>query len=104
MTADETTAVTDLTARQLLDLLERREVSALDVIDAQIARIEAIDPQLNAIPTRTFERAREEARASDARRARGESLGPLEGLPVAFKDLQPTAGVRTTMGSRVLAD
>ena len=104
MTAEETTAVTDLTARELLDLLERREVSASDVIDAQIARIEAVDPQLNAIPTRTFERAREEARASDARRARGESLGPLEGLPVAFKDLQPTAGVRTTMGSRVLAD
>jgi amidase len=104
MTAEETTRVTDPTARELLDLLERREVSARDVIDAHIARIEALDPTLNAIPTRSFERAREEARVSDARRARKEPLPPLEGLPVAFKDLQPTAGIRTTMGSRVLAD
>jgi amidase len=103
MTA-EATNLTQLTARGLLSALEQGEASTLDVIDAHIARIEAVDAQLNAIPTRTFERAREEARASDARRARGEALGALEGLPVAFKDLQPTAGVRTTMGSRVLAD
>ena len=103
MTA-EGIGLTDRTALELLDVLDRREASALEVVDAHIARIEAVDRVLNAIPTRTFERARDEARASDARRARREPLGPLEGLPVAFKDLQPTAGVRTTMGSRVLAE
>jgi len=100
----EATKLTELSARELLAVLGRQEANALDVTDAHIARIETVDARLNAIPTRTFERAREEARASDARRARGEPLGPLDGLPVAFKDLQPTAGVRTTMGSRVLAD
>ncbi len=103
MTA-EGIGLTDRTALELLDVLDRREASALEVVDAHIARIEAVDRVLNAIPTRTFDRARDEARASDARRARREPLGPLEGLPVAFKDLQPTAGVRTTMGSRVLAE
>ena len=103
MTA-EGIGLTDRTALELLDVLDRREASALEVVDAHIARIEVVDRVLNAIPTRTFERARDEARASDARRARREPLGPLEGLPVAFKDLQPTAGVRTTMGSRVLAE
>jgi amidase len=91
-------------ATELLELLGRRDLSAEELLEAHIERIERLDGRLNAIPTRSFDRARVEAIASDARRARGEPLRPLEGLPVAFKDLQPTAGIRTTMGTRALAD
>jgi amidase len=91
-------------ATELLALLDRRELSAAELLEAHLARIERLDHVLNAIPTRTFERARTEAIASDERRGGGAPVGPLEGLPVAFKDLQPTAGTRTTMGSRTLAD
>src|ERR1700757_3002025 len=84
-------------------LLRRREVSARDVVSAHIARIEAFDPDINAVVTRTFEAAMD--RAADAARAAagGSVLGLLHGLPVAHKDLAETAGVRTTYGSPLFA-
>jgi amidase len=84
-------------------LLERRELSAREVIEASLRQIEAKNPSLNAVVT-LDPRAIDEARALDERRARGERPGPLHGLPVGIKDVTPVAGVRTTYGSPLYAD
>jgi amidase len=84
-------------------MLRRREVSARDVVSAHIARIEAFDPVINAIVTRTFDAAMSRAAAADEAIAGGRVLGLLHGLPVAHKDLADTAGVRTTYGSPLFA-
>lgn len=91
-------------AGELADALRRREVSAREVLEAHLERIDRINPKVNAIVTLVAERARDEARAADERAARGEPLGPLHGLPVAHKDTHLTAGIRTTFGSRALQD
>lgn len=99
--------MTELWRRRAVDLaamLAAGEVSAREVLDAHIARIEAVDPTVNAIVTRAYERAAADAARADAAHARGESLGVLHGLPIAHKDLADTAGIRTTMGSPLLAD
>jgi amidase len=98
--------VSDLCLRSAIDLaglLRRREVSGREVLDAHIARIEAFDPAINAVVTRTFDAARATAAAADEAMARGRPLGLLHGLPVAHKDLFDTAGVRTTYGSPIFA-
>jgi amidase len=87
----------------LAGMLRSREVSARDVVSAHIARIEAFDPNINAVVTRTFEAAIARAADADEAAARGDSLGLLHGLPVAHKDLAETAGVRTTYGSPLFA-
>ena len=79
-------------------------MSAREVLDAHLARIGAVNPTVNAIVTLVAERAAADAAAADERQARGEALGPLHGLPVAHKDLNVTAGIRTTMGSPLFAD
>jgi amidase len=84
-------------------MLRRREVSAREVVSAHIARIEALDPVINAIVTRTFDAALARAAAAADAMASGRPLGLLHGLPVAHKDLADTAGVRTTYGSPVFA-
>ncbi|MCP5153169.1 MAG: amidase [Ectothiorhodospiraceae bacterium] len=92
-----------LTAVDAVAALERGEVSPVELIDAAAARIEAVEPHINALPTRCLERARDHARrlASQARPTEGPWLG---GLPVSIKDLNPVAGVRTTFGSPIYAD
>jgi amidase len=84
-------------------LLRARELSATELVEAHLDRIEAVNPAVNAIVTLVPELAREHARESDRRLAAGETR-PLEGLPVAHKDLALTAGIRTTMGSPIYAD
>jgi amidase len=99
-------SVTDLCLLDAVDLavmLRRRQVSAREVISAHIARIEAFDPVINAIVTRTFDAALARASAADDAIARGVPGGLLHGLPVAHKDLADTAGVRTTYGSPLFA-
>ncbi|MGH3407042.1 MAG: amidase [Streptosporangiaceae bacterium] len=88
----------------LAGLLRRGQVSAREVITAHIERIEAANPAINAIVTRTFDAALAKAAAADQALARGEPPGVLHGLPVAHKDLIETAGVRTTYGSPLYAD
>jgi amidase len=87
----------------LAGMLRSGELSARDVVSAHIARIEAFDPAINAVITRTFETALARAAQADEAVARGHSLGLLHGLPVAHKDLADTAGVRTTYGSPLFA-
>src|SRR5690606_25524436 len=95
-----------LTARAAVDLLKRREVTPTDLIDAAVARIEAVDGQVNALPIRCYERARERAlrlmgdSSDEVERAHP---GWLAGLPIAIKDLMDVAGVPTTYGSPVYA-
>ena len=93
-----------LAATELAGLLRRREISAVEVLEAHLARIEAVNPSINAIVTLVPEQALEEARRADRRATRGEALGALHGMPVAIKDLEETKGIRTTFGSPIYAD
>ena len=94
----------DLTAVELRRMLGERVVSAREVLAAHLARVERIDPAVNAIVTRTFDAAEDAARAADELAASGADLPTLHGLPTAHKDLLDTAGVRTTWGSTIFAD
>jgi amidase len=94
----------DMTARELALHIRQRDVTAVEVMEAHLRRIEQVNPLVNAIPTLLPERALDGAAAADAAQARGAKLGPLHGLPIAHKDLVPTAGIRTTRGSPIFAD
>ena len=93
-------------AARLARLIRTRKVSATEVMRAFIAQVERVNPRVNAIVTFLPERALKEARALDRRLAnrRTAGAGPLAGLPIAYKDLVATKGIRTTLGSRVYAD
>src|SRR5262245_41137754 len=94
-----------LTACEAADLLRRREISPLEMIDAAEARIETVEPAINAIPTRCFDRARAHARTIMAERGSHDgNADSLHGLPIVVKDLTPVQGVRWTDGSRIHAD
>ena len=81
-----------------------RRVSPAELTEACLARIEKVDPRLNAFVTVTAEVARAQAREATDEIAAGRYRGPLHGIPVAVKDLFATKGIRTTAGSRILAD
>ncbi len=91
-----------LSAREAVGLLRTGEVSPVEMVDAAAARIEAVDGDVNAMPTLCLEMAREQAKSLQT----PDDPGPgwLAGLPVAVKDLNEIAGVRTTYGSPVFAD
>lgn len=93
-----------LTATDLVRLLRQREVSAVEVVQAHLERIEAVNPAVNAIVTPTAQAALHQAAEADRLTLRGGALGPLHGLPVAHKDLQDTKDVRTTYGSPIYAE
>src|SRR5215475_12266472 len=95
-TAASATELWRLTARQAVDLLKRREIRPLDLVEASLARIAATDSAIHAMPTLCAERAKAEAASANAG-----SL--LAGLPIAVKDLEDVAGVRTTYGSPIYA-
>jgi aspartyl-tRNA(Asn)/glutamyl-tRNA(Gln) amidotransferase subunit A len=96
----------DLASVSALEVARRvqdRTLSAVEVTQAVLARVERLNPVLNAFITVTAEQALQEAARVDAALARGEAL-PLAGVPLAVKDLFATKGVRTTGGSKVLAE
>ena len=92
------------TARQMVAAIAAKEISARELLDLHLARIEATNPAVNAVVSLEPERAREQAEAADEATARGETPGPLHGLPFAFKDTHQVAGWRTTFGSPLMAD
>nr|MBA2441438.1 amidase [Rubrobacter sp.] len=92
------------TATELARRIRERELSAVEVMEAHLDRIERLNPSLNAIVTLVPERAMEGARAADEALASGADVGPLHGLPVAHKDLFPTEGIRTTYGSPIFRE
>jgi len=91
-------------ATELATMLRAREVSARELLDAHLDRIERLDPSVNAVVTRDADGARAAADAADAALAAGEDVGPLHGLPVAHKDTHATGGMRTTWGSPLHTD
>src|SRR6185436_15269177 len=93
------TEICSLSAVELARRVRARDLSARDVVGGYLKRIADINPRVNAIVTLVADRAMEHAAAADEAQARGEALGPLHGLPIAHKDLQPTRGIRTTFGS-----
>jgi aspartyl-tRNA(Asn)/glutamyl-tRNA(Gln) amidotransferase subunit A len=93
--------LTDLTLTEARDRLRAREISAVDLTEAYLGAIEALNPQLNAYVTVTAEGARAAAAAADRQLASGQG-GRLTGIPLGIKDLFCTAGVRTTAGSKIL--
>ncbi|MCI0552282.1 MAG: amidase, partial [Anaerolineae bacterium] len=93
-----------LPAIELLQLLYKKEISTREVLSAHLVQIERVNPKVNAIVTLVAEQALEEADRLDAAIMRGEIIGPLHGLPIAHKDLQPTRGIRTTYGSPIYRD
>jgi aspartyl-tRNA(Asn)/glutamyl-tRNA(Gln) amidotransferase subunit A len=93
-----------LDAAALAKAVRDGEASAREIVDAHLARIEALEPDVHAFITLTPELAREQADAVDRARANKESLGPLAGVPTAVKDIFCTDGVRTTAGSRILEE
>lgn len=96
-----TDSLCDASALTLLDLQRKREVSALDILDAHLARIDAVNPHVNALVTlNDTDALRQRAREIDGLWMRGEWQGPLHGLPVSQKDLTLTRSVRTTFGSK----
>jgi aspartyl-tRNA(Asn)/glutamyl-tRNA(Gln) amidotransferase subunit A len=96
------TELTRLTAAETAAAVAAGEASAVDVVDAHLARIAAVDPAVHAFLHVDADGAREAARRVDASRAAGETLGPLAGVPIALKDVLATKGVPTTCGSRIL--
>ena len=101
-------ATTDLcfmSAQDLAALIRTKKVSAREVMAAHLERINRINPTVNAIVARLDdEQCLALADGADARAAKGERLGPLHGLPIAFKDLQPAVGFPFTRGSTDLQE
>jgi amidase len=91
-------------ATELATMVRAREISARELIDAHLERIDRLNPALNAVVTLDPEGARAAADAADAVLASGVEVGPLHGLPVAHKDTHATGGMRTTWGSPLHAD
>jgi amidase len=92
-------------ARDLARLIRTRQLSAREVMRAHLDRIRRLNPRVNAIVAKLDdERCLALAEAADDRAARGEPLGPLHGLPIAFKDLQPARGFPYTRGSEIFRE
>ena len=98
------TEACDLTAIEARARIGAKRLSPVELAESCIARIEAVDHAVNAVVARDFERARAEARRAEAAVMAGAPLGPLHGLPVGVKDLEETAGLRTTYGSPLFRD
>lgn len=96
--------ISRLTIKDLSKLISSREISCLEVIDATIERIEKLNPKLNAFITVLDQSARKEAKHADSLIKQGKYLGPLHGIPISFKDLIYVKGVKSTSGSKILAD
>lgn len=91
-------------AVELATLLRSRQVSAVEVLEAHLERIDRLNPLVNAVVTIDEDGARRAAAEADRKLVAGEAIGPLHGLPISFKDTARTAGMRTTFGHPRHAD
>ena len=92
------TTITSLSAAEIARKIRAKELSAREVVDAQIRRIEEVNPLLNAVVIPLFEQARREADAADTAQLRGDPLGPLHGVPITIKEQFLVEGTATTFG------
>lgn len=90
-----------MTAAELASAVRKKLLSPLEIVEGLLARIEEINPRVNAYCTVAAEMALEAAKKAEAEVMRGRELGALHGVPVSIKDLTLTAGIRTTFGSKV---
>src|SRR5579863_356154 len=95
--------IVDLSIREAGTLLAQRDLSATDLVEATLRRIEETEPVVHAYALVLAEQARAAARAADADIAGGRYRGPLHGIPIGVKDLCYTRGIPTAAGSRALA-
>ena len=104
--ASSTNELVEMTATEVVGLLKKGEVTPLELVDAAAARIEAVEPQINALPIRFFDEARDAAKAFAAQKDHPGAGRPgwLAGLPVAVKDYNDVAGQITTYGSPIFAE
>ena len=98
------TELLSLSAVEMRRLIGAKRLSPVELLEASIQRIEALNPGINAVTATCFDRARDEARAAEAAVMRGDSLGMLHGLPTGIKDLEDTAGLLSTYGSPLYRD
>ena len=89
-------------AWELRRLIAAKQVSPVELTELFLSRIKELNPKLNAYLTVTSEEAMASARAAEQAVVKGDSLGPLHGIPVSLKDLDLTKGIRTTLGSLFL--
>ncbi|MEA3184369.1 MAG: amidase [Ilumatobacteraceae bacterium] len=90
------------TTTQQTEAIRRRELGSVELLDAQLDRVERMNPQVNAICTMALDEARARAGEADAATTRGECWGPLHGIPITIKDAIATAGIRSTGGAAEL--
>jgi aspartyl-tRNA(Asn)/glutamyl-tRNA(Gln) amidotransferase subunit A len=93
-----------LTIAELAPKIKAREVSPVEATEAALAQVDRLQPILNGFITILHEQARRQAKEQEAALMRGEYRGPLHGIPIGIKDNIATAGIRTTVGSKVLAN
>jgi Asp-tRNA(Asn)/Glu-tRNA(Gln) amidotransferase A subunit family amidase len=96
--------ICDLSAVRLRQMIGRREISPVELLDSCLARIDRLDSGLNALPILDRTRGRIAARAAESEVMAGAQLGPLHGLPIGIKDMHDTAGMRSTWGSPLFQD
>src|SRR5688572_3538785 len=97
-------ALNQLTIRAAADGLREGKFTSLDLTEACLERMRSVDGQVHAVLEPLEAIAREAAKASDARRAAGGALGPLDGIPLMVKDNMQMNGSHTTAGSKILED
>jgi len=93
-----------LSSVELRQRIGRKEVSPVELLEAALARIEVVNPAVNAVTGTCIRRARAEAKAAEKSALSGDDLGPLHGLPTGIKDLEETGGLLTTYGSPLFKD
>ena len=98
------TELCDHSAVSLADMIAKNEISPVTLLESCIARIAQVNPAVNAIVANDFDQALADARQAEGALMKGNPLGPLHGLPIGIKDLNATAGLKTTFGSLLHAN
>ena len=93
-----------LTISEIAPMIRPGEVSPVELTEAALAQADRLQPTLNSFITILRDQAMDQAREQEAALARGEYLGPLQGIPIGIKDNIATGGIRTTVGTKVLSD
>jgi len=101
---DNTNELTFASAQTVAAAIRARRISALEILDHYISRIESLDDRINAVVVRDFDRARDRARAADQAIAAGEPCGPLHGVPMTVKEAFDVEGLASTWGFSEFAD